>query len=83
MKRDSDLGLVPFFVMATLGTTSSCAFDNLAKLGNKPSFLFDISAMKRFACNMLQGPFAMNSKSGSMWMQLTPEMRSCVQNSAA
>ena len=33
MKRDSDLGLTPFFVMATLGTTGSCSFDDLASIG--------------------------------------------------
>jgi aromatic-L-amino-acid decarboxylase len=31
--RDRANGLVPFFVVATLGTTSSCSFDNLLEIG--------------------------------------------------
>jgi aromatic-L-amino-acid decarboxylase len=33
MKEDKDKGLVPFFVVATLGTTSCCSFDDLPELG--------------------------------------------------
>ena len=33
MEEDRALGLVPFFVSATLGTTSCVSFDNLAEIG--------------------------------------------------
>jgi aromatic-L-amino-acid decarboxylase len=33
MQNDRDLGLVPFFVSTTLGTTSCCSFDNIAEIG--------------------------------------------------
>ena len=31
--EDVDRGLIPFFVVATLGTTNSCAFDKLTEIG--------------------------------------------------
>lgn len=34
IRQDRDDGLVPFFLCATLGTTGSCSFDNLKKVGN-------------------------------------------------
>ncbi|XP_004207749.3 aromatic-L-amino-acid decarboxylase [Hydra vulgaris] len=33
VKQDRENGLIPFYLCATLGTTASCAFDNLQKLG--------------------------------------------------
>lgn len=33
IKEDVENGLTPFFVVATLGTTGACAFDNLTELG--------------------------------------------------
>lgn len=33
IKADIDAGLIPFYVVATLGTTNSCAFDRLDELG--------------------------------------------------
>ncbi|XP_063232613.1 tyrosine decarboxylase-like isoform X1 [Bacillus rossius redtenbacheri] len=33
MEEDEKKGLMPFFVSCTLGTTSSCAFDNVSELG--------------------------------------------------
>ena len=33
IKEDKDRGLIPFCCVATLGTTSSCAFDDLKSLG--------------------------------------------------
>ncbi|XP_074594117.1 aromatic-L-amino-acid decarboxylase [Brevipalpus obovatus] len=33
IERDQAAGLIPFYVVATLGTTNSCAFDNLQELG--------------------------------------------------
>ena len=33
MEEDRAMGLVPFFVSATLGTTSCVSFDNLAEIG--------------------------------------------------
>lgn len=29
------MGLIPFYVEATLGTTSCCSFDNLAEIGKR------------------------------------------------
>ncbi|XP_059620462.1 tyrosine decarboxylase [Phlebotomus argentipes] len=34
MEEDEASGLVPFFVSTTLGTTGSCAFDNLEEIGS-------------------------------------------------
>lgn len=33
MDQDEKMGLIPFFVSTTLGTTSCCSFDNLAEIG--------------------------------------------------
>jgi hypothetical protein len=33
MEEDEALGLIPFFVSTTLGTTSCCSFDNLREVG--------------------------------------------------
>lgn len=33
MKEDEELGLIPFFVSTTLGSTSCCSFDNLTEIG--------------------------------------------------
>ncbi|XP_014671545.1 PREDICTED: tyrosine decarboxylase-like [Priapulus caudatus] len=33
IKEDKDVGLIPFYVSATLGTTSCCSFDNLSEIG--------------------------------------------------
>uniref|UniRef100_A0A0A9WT64 Aromatic-L-amino-acid decarboxylase n=1 Tax=Lygus hesperus TaxID=30085 RepID=A0A0A9WT64_LYGHE len=33
IRKDKEAGLIPFYVVVTLGTTSSCAFDNLADIG--------------------------------------------------
>jgi tyrosine decarboxylase len=33
MEEDELQGLIPFFVSTTLGTTGSCAFDNLVEIG--------------------------------------------------
>ncbi|XP_012262172.1 aromatic-L-amino-acid decarboxylase [Athalia rosae] len=33
IREDKEKGLIPFYVVATLGTTSSCAFDNLEEIG--------------------------------------------------
>lgn len=33
IKKDIDDGLIPCYVVATLGTTPTCAFDNLEELG--------------------------------------------------
>lgn len=35
MAEDERQGLVPFFVSTTLGTTGSCAFDNLPEIGKE------------------------------------------------
>lgn len=34
IKSDKDLGLMPFFVAATFGTTSCCSFDNIEEIGH-------------------------------------------------
>lgn len=33
MEEDKEIGLMPFFVAATLGTTSCCSFDALDEIG--------------------------------------------------
>ncbi|XP_046470775.1 aromatic-L-amino-acid decarboxylase [Neodiprion pinetum] len=33
IREDREKGLIPFYVVATLGTTCSCAFDNLEEIG--------------------------------------------------
>ena len=33
IKEDREKGLIPFYLCATLGTTTSCAFDNIQELG--------------------------------------------------
>lgn len=35
MEEDELQGFVPFFVSTTLGTTGSCAFDNLYEIGQE------------------------------------------------
>lgn len=34
IEKDIEAGLIPFYAVGTLGTTSSCAFDNLEELGD-------------------------------------------------
>ncbi|CAG5116496.1 unnamed protein product [Candidula unifasciata] len=33
IREDKERGLIPFFLCATIGTTSACAFDNMSELG--------------------------------------------------
>lgn len=33
MRKDVADGLIPFYIVATLGTTNSCAFDRLDEIG--------------------------------------------------
>lgn len=33
VEEDLEKGLIPFYVVATLGTTGTCAFDNLDEIG--------------------------------------------------
>lgn len=44
MEEDRAMGLVPFFVSATLGTTSCVSFDNLAELGIFLNCSFEMKA---------------------------------------
>uniref|UniRef100_A0A2K6F979 Aromatic-L-amino-acid decarboxylase n=1 Tax=Propithecus coquereli TaxID=379532 RepID=A0A2K6F979_PROCO len=47
VERDKAAGLIPFFVVATLGTTSCCSFDNLLEVGplcNKEDMWLHIDA---------------------------------------
>lgn len=39
MEEDRAMGLIPFYVEATLGTTSCCSFDNLAEIGKQGRLL--------------------------------------------
>ena len=39
--KDKEAGLIPFYVLATLGTTSVCSFDNISELG--PVCKFNVS----------------------------------------
>lgn len=47
IKKDRANGLIPFFVVATLGTTSCCSFDRLdeiAEVGNEESIWVHVDA---------------------------------------
>ncbi|XP_055839656.1 aromatic-L-amino-acid decarboxylase isoform X1 [Episyrphus balteatus] len=47
IKKDIDDGLIPFYVVVTLGTTNSCAFDNLEEcgpIGNKYNVWIHVDA---------------------------------------
>ncbi|XP_008568098.1 PREDICTED: aromatic-L-amino-acid decarboxylase isoform X4 [Galeopterus variegatus] len=47
LERDKAAGLIPFFVVATLGTTTCCSFDNLLEVGpicNKGNLWLHIDA---------------------------------------
>ena len=46
MEEDRAMGLVPFFVSATLGTTSCVSFDNLAEIG---TIIFKSYNLHRFS----------------------------------
>jgi aromatic-L-amino-acid decarboxylase len=51
--------LIPFFVSATLGTTSCVSFDNLAEIGKKNiSFFFNNYATDLIILNLSIGPIA-------------------------
>lgn len=56
MAKDREAGLIPFYVVATLGTTGTCAFDNLEELGpvcNRDNIWLHIDAAyagAAFAC---------------------------------
>jgi aromatic-L-amino-acid decarboxylase len=38
INKDKAKGLIPFFVVATLGTTNTCSFDNLIEIGKVCEF---------------------------------------------
>lgn len=46
IRKDLELGLTPFFVVATVGTTAACSFDNLEEIGQvckeTPSIWFHV-----------------------------------------
>nr|XP_061789328.1 aromatic-L-amino-acid decarboxylase-like isoform X2 [Nerophis lumbriciformis] len=47
VEKDKEAGLIPFYFCATLGTTSSCAFDHIAELGpicNKENMWMHVDA---------------------------------------
>ena len=48
MEEDRAKGLVPFFVSATLGTTSCVSFDNLAEIGTSSTFIITSPVFIRF-----------------------------------
>ncbi|XP_047135163.1 aromatic-L-amino-acid decarboxylase isoform X2 [Hydra vulgaris] len=56
IKEDRDKGFIPFYLCATLGTTTSCAFDNIQELGvicNKEKIWLHVDAAyagSSFAC---------------------------------
>lgn len=54
MEEDETMGLIPFFVSTTLGTTSCCSFDNLPEIG---------PVCRRFPCVWLHvdGAYAGNA----------------------
>ncbi|CAL4158570.1 unnamed protein product, partial [Meganyctiphanes norvegica] len=63
MEEDKANGLIPFYVEATLGTTSCCSFDNIAEIGplcqeNDVWLHVDGAyAGSSFICPELRGPF--------------------------
>lgn len=42
------MGLIPFYVEATLGTTSCCSFDNLAEIGKQGRLLCPLCGLDVF-----------------------------------
>ncbi|XP_060529679.1 tyrosine decarboxylase [Cylas formicarius] len=54
MEEDETMGLIPFFVSTTLGTTSCCSFDNLPEIG---------AVCRKFSCVWLHvdGAYAGNA----------------------
>ncbi|XP_047737146.1 LOW QUALITY PROTEIN: aromatic-L-amino-acid decarboxylase-like [Hyalella azteca] len=63
LTKDIELGLVPFCVIVTLGTTSTCAFDNLQEIGEVcqeyPDLWIHVDAAyagSSFVCEEFRGP---------------------------
>lgn len=79
IEEDRAKGLIPFYCVATLGTTNSLAFDELQELGQvcKP-FLCDrkIHVSELFRNQVKEKNF------GFMWMLLTLDLPLYVRNSA-
>ncbi|CAG2172287.1 unnamed protein product [Oppiella nova] len=47
IKKDRANGLIPFFVVATLGTTNTCAFDHLVEVGKVKRRIYGYISMRR------------------------------------
>lgn len=75
MEEDELQGFVPFFVSTTLGTTGSCAFDNLTEIGQElqkfPGVWLHVDAAyagNSFICPELKPLLKVSSKSFSLCM---------------
>lgn len=75
IEKDRNNGLIPFFVCATLGTTSICSYDNLEEIG-PICMLFNLSIFKKIKIF----PKARTKICGYILMQRMQVVHSFVQN---
>lgn len=71
--EDIQIGLIPFWVCATLGTTGACAFDNLDEVSNNKIRL-DAAYKKKWSRWAM---CAWNMVSGCMWTLRMRAARFC------
>ncbi len=62
IEQDRRKGLIPFIVIATLGTTNTCAFDNLQTIGPVCKDKAVFSLLQNFVCQC--GFYLLNRQTG-------------------
>jgi len=58
IEKDKANGLIPFFVVATLGTTNTCAFDNLPEIGKICEFHIILLSLIHVCLRLFLNTFA-------------------------